>query len=82
VGGAWILDLLLLLMLVAYVVSGYRRGLLHSAFSLAGVALGATVAYFAIPLVGSWVPEPMWRVVATVSGTRSARLSAAASAPG
>jgi S1-C subfamily serine protease len=66
VGGAWILDLLLLLMLVAYVVSGYRRGLLHSAFSLAGVALGATVAYFAIPLVGSWVPEPMWRVVATV----------------
>lgn len=63
--GAWILDLLLLLLLVGYVVSGYRRGLLHSLCSLAGVALGATVAYFAIPLVGSWVPEPMWRVVAT-----------------
>lgn len=65
-GGSWILDLLLILVLVAYVVSGYRRGLLHSVCSLAGVALGATVAYFAIPLVGSWVPEPMWRVVATV----------------
>lgn len=64
--GSWLLDLLLLVLLVAYVVSGFRRGLLHSVCSLAGVALGATVAYFAIPLVGSWVPEPMWRVVATV----------------
>jgi S1-C subfamily serine protease len=65
-GEAWILDLFLLLLLVGYVVAGYRRGLLHSAFALLGVAVGAVVAYFAIPLVGSWVPEPMWRIVAIV----------------
>lgn len=63
---AWLLDLLLLVLLVGYAVSGYRRGLLHSAFSIAGVVIGAVVAYFAIPVVGSWVPEPMWRIVATV----------------
>jgi len=63
---AWLLDLLLVVLLVGYVVAGYRRGLLHSAFALAGVGIGAIVAYFAIPVVGSWVPEPMWRVVATV----------------
>ena len=63
---AWLLDLLLLLLLLSYVIAGYRRGLLHSAFALAGVVLGAVVAYFAIPVVGSWVPEPMWRAVATV----------------
>jgi S1-C subfamily serine protease len=65
-GEAWLLDLLLLALLVGYVVAGYRRGLLHSVFALLGVAAGAVVAYFAIPLVGSWVPEPMWRIVATV----------------
>jgi len=63
---AWLLDLLLILLLVGYIVAGYRRGLLHSVFALAGVIVGAVVAYFAIPIVGSWVPEPMWRVVATV----------------
>ena len=65
-GEAWILDLFLLVLLAGYIFSGYRRGLLHSVFALLGVAAGAVVAYFAIPLVGSWVPEPMWRIVATV----------------
>ena len=37
--GSWVLDLLLLLLLVGYVVSGYRRGLLHSVCALAGVAM-------------------------------------------
>jgi len=65
-GEAWLLDILLLVLLAAYVVFGYRRGLLHSVFALLGVAAGAVVAYFAIPLVGSWVPDPTWRIVATV----------------
>ena len=65
-GEAWLLDLVLVVLLAGYVVSGYRRGLLHSVFALLGVAAGAVVAYIAMPLVNSWVPEPMWRVVATV----------------
>ena len=65
-GEAWLLDLLLIVLLAGYVFAGYRRGLLRSVFALLGVAAGAVVAYFAIPLVGSWVPEPMWRIVATV----------------
>jgi S1-C subfamily serine protease len=64
--GFWILDVLLVLLLVGYTVSGYRRGLLHGVSALAGVVVGAVAAYFAIPIVGSWVPEPMWRIVATV----------------
>jgi S1-C subfamily serine protease len=64
--GAWILDVFLVVLLVGYAVSGYRRGLLHGITTLAGVVLGAVVAYFAIPVVGSWVAEPVWRIVATV----------------
>jgi uncharacterized membrane protein required for colicin V production len=64
--GAWILDVFLVVLLVGYAVSGYRRGLLHGITTLAGVVLGAVVAYFAIPVVGPWVAEPVWRIVATV----------------
>jgi S1-C subfamily serine protease len=66
VGGAWLLDLLVVLLLLGYTVSGYRRGLLHGIAAFAGLAVGAVAAFFAMPLVGSWVPEPMWRIVATV----------------
>jgi S1-C subfamily serine protease len=62
----WILDAVLVLLLVAYTVAGWRRGLLRGLAALAGIAVGAVVAYLAIPLVGSWVPEPIWRIVATV----------------
>jgi S1-C subfamily serine protease len=63
---SWLLDLVLLVVLAGYVFSGYRRGILHSAASIAGILVGAVAAYFAVPIVGSWVPEPMWRIVATV----------------
>jgi S1-C subfamily serine protease len=66
VGGAWLLDLLLVLLLLGYTVSGFRRGLLHGVAAFVGLAVGAVAAFFAMPLVGSWVPEPMWRIVATV----------------
>jgi S1-C subfamily serine protease len=66
VGGAWLLDLLLVLLLLGYTVSGFRKGLLHGVAAFVGLAVGAVAAFFAMPLVGSWVPEPMWRIVATV----------------
>nr|WP_221420673.1 MarP family serine protease [Conyzicola lurida] len=58
--------MLLVILIAAYVVAGYRRGILHSVASIAGILAGAVAAYFAVPLVGSLVPEPMWRIVATV----------------
>jgi S1-C subfamily serine protease len=66
VGGTWILDILLLLLLIGYTVAGFRGGFLRGAASLVGVVAGAVAAYLLIPVVGSWVPEPMWRIVAVV----------------
>jgi S1-C subfamily serine protease len=64
---AWPLDLVLVIVLLAYLVSGWRRGFAHSVFVLAGLVAGGVAAYFAIPLVGRWVPDPGWRIFATVA---------------
>jgi S1-C subfamily serine protease len=63
---ALVLDLLLLLLLLGCVVSGYRSGLLRSLSVIAGVVLGAIAAYFVVPLVGAWVPTREWRTAATL----------------
>lgn len=57
-----ILDILLVLLLLSYTVFGFRAGLLISIGGIIGIILGAIAAFFAIPLVGSWVTNPDWRV--------------------
>ncbi|MCU1408824.1 MAG: Colicin production protein [Microbacteriaceae bacterium] len=64
--GSLILDLLLLVLLLGCLVSGYRSGLLRSLSVIVGVILGGIAAYFVVPLVGSWVPAPEWRTAATL----------------
>ncbi|MGO4690808.1 MarP family serine protease [Glaciibacter sp. 2TAF33] len=61
-----ILDLLLLLLLLGCVISGYRSGLLRSLSVIVGVVLGGIAAYFVVPLVGGWVTAPEWRTAATL----------------
>lgn len=65
--GSWVLDLLLIGAGVWYLVIGYRSGLLRGIATIVGLAAGAVAAYFASPLVGSWVPDPLWRVFTTVA---------------
>lgn len=64
--GSLILDLLLVLMLIASVVNGYRSGLIRSLSGILGVVAGGIAAFFVVPLVGAWVPEPEWRTPATL----------------
>lgn len=60
--GLTVLDLLLLLALLGYLVYGFRAGLVLSLGAISGIVLGAVAAFFAIPLVGSWVTDAQWRV--------------------
>ncbi|HEY9498652.1 MAG TPA: MarP family serine protease [Terrimesophilobacter sp.] len=57
-----ILDALLILLMLAYLGYGYSVGFVRSVFGLAGIILGGVAAFFAIPLAGSWVPAPEWRL--------------------
>ena len=62
-----LLDLLLVLLLVGYLVYGYLNGFVRSLGTIVGIAAGVVAAFFAVPLVGSWVPSPVWRIAATVA---------------
>lgn len=65
--GFSLLDIILVLVLLGYLVYGYRAGLLLSIGSIAGVAAGAIAAFFLIPLVNVWVTDSMWRVPAILA---------------
>lgn len=57
-----ILDALLVLLLLAYLSYGYAVGFARSMFGLAGIFLGGVAAFFAVPLIGAWIPFPEWRL--------------------
>jgi len=61
-----ILDVLLLVVLAAYVVYGFRNGLSSTVFSIAGVALGVVAVLFLVPLVSTWLPVPLLRLIVSV----------------
>jgi S1-C subfamily serine protease len=56
-----VVDVLIVLVLVAALVAGIRRGFFASIGTLAGLAAGAFAAYWLTPLVSGWVPSPDWR---------------------
>lgn len=60
------LDVLLAIVLVAYVVYGVRHGLSRTVFVIAGVVGGVIAAYFLAPIVGNWVPVPFLRLGVTI----------------
>lgn len=61
-----LLDVVLLLVVLVFVVSGFARGVWLTVGGAAGFAAGAIAAFFAIPLVAEWVPDPMWRIIAVI----------------
>lgn len=62
-----ILDVVLVLLLLAFFVYGYRAGFVRSLSGIAGMAAGGIAAFFVVPLVGAWVPSPEWRTPATLA---------------
>jgi S1-C subfamily serine protease len=61
-----LLDIALLVLLGAYLVYGYRLGLIRSLGGIIGVVVGAFLALLVEPLVTSWVQDPALRTVATI----------------
>ncbi len=57
-----VLDALLVLLILAYFSYGWVTGFVRSAFGMAGIAAGGVAAFFAIPMIGSWIPWPAWRL--------------------
>lgn len=64
--GFTVLDIILVVILLGYLVYGFRAGLVLSIGSIIGIAVGAVAAFFAIPLVNTWVTDAIWRVPATL----------------
>lgn len=65
--GSMVLDVFLVLLLLSFFAYGYRSGLVRSAAGIAGIVAGGVVAFFLVPIVGSWVPDPQWRTPAAVA---------------
>ena len=64
--GSTILDVVLFLVLLGYVIYGFRMGLVRSLSAIVGIVAGALVAILVIPLVSSWITIPQVRVVASI----------------
>lgn len=65
--GITVLDVILVLVLLGFLIAGLRKGVWATFGGVFGFLVGATAAFFAIPLVASWVPDPLWRVIAVLA---------------
>lgn len=64
-GLTW-LDWVLMIVLLVFLLAGYRRGFWVTLGTVAGLVAGAAAAFFSIPLVSNWVTDPAWRLIAIV----------------
>ncbi|UTT69005.1 MarP family serine protease [Arthrobacter sp. DNA4] len=65
--GLTVLDVVLILALLSYLVYGLRNGFLVTVGGLAGFAAGAIAAFFAVPLVSTFVEDSGWRLTAIIA---------------
>lgn len=65
--GLTVLDIVLMLALLSYLIYGLRNGFLVTAGGLAGFAAGAIAAFFAVPLVSTFVEDSGWRLTAIIA---------------
>lgn len=61
-----LLDIILAFVVLMFVAAGFARGVWVTVGGAAGFLVGATAAFFAIPIVAAWVPDTPWRVVAVI----------------
>ncbi|MFC0583034.1 MarP family serine protease [Micrococcoides hystricis] len=57
-----VVDLLLIVVMISFFVSGARRGFWVTLGTLVGFVAGATLSFLSIPLVSQWVGNPYWRL--------------------
>lgn len=65
--GSLLLDVFLVILLIAFLVYGFRSGFVRSLGGIAGFVGGGVAAFFLVPLIGSWIPDPAWRTPATLA---------------
>ena len=65
-GLTW-LDWVLIVVLLVFLLAGYRRGFWVTLGTIVGLVAGAAAAFFSIPLVSDWVPDPSWRLIAIIA---------------
>jgi S1-C subfamily serine protease len=65
--GSILLDVFLIALLIAYLVYGYRTGLIRSLGGIVGVVVGAFLAVILVPIVTAWVQDPNLRTVTTIA---------------
>ncbi|WBU38396.1 MarP family serine protease [Homoserinibacter sp. YIM 151385] len=63
---AIVLDIALVLVLLSYLVIGWKGGFARTLAVIVGLLLGAALAFLAIPIVVAIVPAPEWRGVAAL----------------
>lgn len=63
---SWILDIVLVVVLIGYLVQGYRLGFIRSIGAMAGIVAGAIAAAVVAPLLGALVPDDTGTIVATI----------------
>lgn len=63
---AHLLDVLLMLIMVAYFVVGWSAGLVRTIGSLLGLLTGAAAAFLGVPLLLPLVPSASWRLVTAI----------------
>lgn len=70
--GFSVLDLVLIVLLLSYAVTGYRQGLVVSVLSLAGFLTGGALAMWLLPIaIGGWddlQSSPLLRAVVLIAG--------------
>jgi uncharacterized membrane protein required for colicin V production len=62
-----LLDVLLVLLLLGYLLYGFRAGLLRSAFPIVGVIAGGVAGILLLPVLTGLVPDPGWRIAASIA---------------
>lgn len=60
------LDILICIALLSFFIAGIRRGFLLTVGDMLGLVAGGVAAFFAIPLVSTWVSNPWGRVALMV----------------
>lgn len=64
---ARLLDVVLVLVVLAYLVVGWRSGFAQTLSAILGIIVGAVLAFVAVPLVAGVIPSPEWRALAAVA---------------
>ncbi|GAB2763099.1 MarP family serine protease [Sinomonas soli] len=61
-----LLDVLLVLVLVGYLLNGIRAGFVVSLSGILGFVAGGVAAFFAVPIVSSWLAPGGWRAAGII----------------